>query len=589
MPDRPLRPLWFSLLSVLVGGVAGLGSVVFRGLIALFHNLLFLGKCSVAYDANLHTPPSPWGPLVILVPVVGALGVAFLVKNFAPEAKGNGVPEVMDAIYFGRGRIRAAVAAVKSLASALSIGSGGSAGREGPIIQIGSSFGAMIGQWLRVPVWQRIVLIAGGAAGGIAATFNTPVGGALFVLEIMMPEVSARTLVPVALAVATATTVGRLIFGPHPSFVITTLETPNFQAVHPLALLAFVGLGLLAGVVAALFIKFIFWSQDFFEQRVRGGYYRQHLLGMFMVGLIIYGLMKTCGQYYVEGVGYATVQDVLAGAQLPLYLLGLLFGMKLLATGLTLGSGASGGIFSPALFLGATLGSGYGILLGRLFPQFGTSPVAFAVAGMAGMVGSATGAAIAAIVMTFEMTLDYSVILPMTITVAVSYGVRKIFSRESIYTMKLARRGRHLPEALRKSPDSVRLAKELAVSDFVFVAAVTTLGEFAALVAKQPSIPIFLVGDQQHIVGFVRNPADQDILKKNADTTRLGEIAESNFVTVSGETFLRDVIARMNVSGAAIAIVVATTGSSPDGQVIGLISRQQIGDAVVEAAELFRD
>ena len=152
--SEPLSPLIISFLSVFIGVVAGLGAVVFRGLIALFHNLLFLGKLSVVYNANIHTPPGPWGILIIFVPVLGAVGVVFLVKNFAPEAKGHGVPEVMDAIYYNKGIIRPVVAVVKSVASALSIGSGGAVGREGPIIQIGSSFGSSLGQIFPMPIWQ---------------------------------------------------------------------------------------------------------------------------------------------------------------------------------------------------------------------------------------------------------------------------------------------------------------------------------------------------------------------------------------------------------------------------------------------------
>ena len=148
--SKTLRVLYLALLAVSIGVIAGMGAVVFRGLIAFFHNLVFLRQLSVSYNANIHTPSSPWGPLVILVPVVGALGVAFLVKNFAPEAKGHGVPEVMDAIYYNRGIIRPVVAAIKALASALSIGTGGAVGREGPIIQIGSSFGSTVGQVLRL-------------------------------------------------------------------------------------------------------------------------------------------------------------------------------------------------------------------------------------------------------------------------------------------------------------------------------------------------------------------------------------------------------------------------------------------------------
>jgi CIC family chloride channel protein len=415
-----LPPLRFSLLALIVGIVAGVGAVIFRGLIAGFHNALFLGRFSLEYDANVHTPLSPWGPLVVLVPVLGAVGVVFLVKNFAPEAKGHGVPEVMDAIYYGGGKIRPVVALVKSLASALSIGSGGSVGREGPIIQIGASFGSTVGQVLRLPPWQRITLIAGGAGGGIAATFNTPVGGVLFALELMMHEVSARTLVPVVISTATATYVGQLFFGPHPSFVIPELEQPYFHVSSPGLLVAYVPLAILAGLLSAAFIRSIYAFEDFFTQKVKGGYYVQHMAGMLAVGAIMYALMICFGHYYIEGVGYSTVQDILSGAETSRALLLLLLALKLLATSLTLGSGASGGIFSPALFLGATVGGAYGILLQQLFPGMAISPAAFAVAGMAGMVGGSTGAAMAAIVMIFEMTLDYRVIIPMTITVAIS-------------------------------------------------------------------------------------------------------------------------------------------------------------------------
>jgi chloride channel protein, CIC family len=588
-PNRPVRALWFSLLAVGVGVVAGFGAVVFRGLIGLFHNVMFLGKWSFTYDANAYTPTSPWGLFVILVPVLGAAGVAYLVKTFAPEAKGHGVPEVMDAIYYNRGRIRPVVAVVKSLASALSIGSGGSVGREGPIIQIGSSFGSSVGQWLRVPIWQRIALIAGGAGAGIAATFNTPVGGILFALELMMHEVSVRTLVPVALATAAGTYIGRLAFGPHPSFVIPDLESPYFHITAPLVLFSYVGLGVLTGAVSALFIKSIYAAEDFFERRVKGGYFGQHLLGMFAVGLMLYGLKLAFGHYYVEGVGYSTVQETLAGVQMPLYLLAILFGMKLLATSATLGSGASGGVFSPALFLGATLGTAYGMVLSQIFPQLHISPPAFAVAGMAGVVGGSTGAALAAIVMIFEMTLDYNVIVPMTITVAVSYGIRKVLAHESIYTMKLARRGHHVPEALRTSPHFVRRAHKLMLSEFGHVSALTPLGEFGATVRQQPPAFIYLVENEDRVVGFVRCGDVLNALKDDAGKIKLGDLADHSFITVSRQATLLEVLGQMRASGASIALVTDGTGQVEIGRIDGLITRERVSDVTGESLELFLD
>ena len=221
------RRLPLSLLSLLalgLGAVTGLGAVLFRELIGLIHNVLFGGHADFHYDANVFTAPAPWGALVILVPVVGAVGVTWLVAHFAPEAKGHGVPEVMDAIFYKGGVIRPVVAVVKSLASALAIGSGASVGREGPIIQIGSALGSTLGQVVRLPPGQRIALVAAGAGAGIAATVNTPIGGVMFAIELMLPEFSVETFLPVAVATGAATFVGRWFLGDAPAFNVPALQ-----------------------------------------------------------------------------------------------------------------------------------------------------------------------------------------------------------------------------------------------------------------------------------------------------------------------------------------------------------------------------
>ena len=443
-----LDGLRMAALTALVGIIAGLGAVFFRALIGLFHNLFFLGKLSFIYVANQHTPPfwlEGWSWLVILAPVLGAVGVAWLVQNFAPEAKGHGVPEVMDSINYGGGMIRPVVAAVKSLASALSIGSGGSVGREGPIIQIGAAFGSTLGQFVPMPAAQRITLIAAGAGAGIAATFNTPIGGVLFAVELMMPVVSAATLLPVALATIVATYIGRWCFGMYPAFDVPALWVPNFElqslCVAPVIIVA----GILLGLLAALFVKSIYWFEDRFDG-LPGNYYSRHMLGMIGVGLLMYSLMQTTGHFYVQGVGYATIDDVLHNVLNHPGLLLLLCGEKLLATGLTLGSGASGGVFSPLLFLGATFGSAMGLLMAKIAPGMGFSAPAMAVVGMAAMIGSATGAVLTAIVMLFEMTRDYSVVLPVIGVLAIANFVRSRICPPTIYTLKLLRRGHTVPE-----------------------------------------------------------------------------------------------------------------------------------------------
>ncbi|HEX4192341.1 MAG TPA: chloride channel protein, partial [Stellaceae bacterium] len=358
--DKPVGLLRLSLLAIAIGVVTGIGAVVFRALIGFIHNVFFLGQFVVRYDANIFTPPSPWGAFVILVPVVGAIIVTFLVSNFAPEAKGHGVPEVMDAIYYGNGIIRPVVAVVKSLASAFAIGSGAAVVREGPIIQIGSALGSTFGQVIRMLPGERIILVAAGAGAGIASTFNTPIGGVLFAIELMMPEVSVRTFLPVALSTGTATFVGRIFFGNQPAFLVPPLAPMSVDASSALTLCLYAILGALTGIAAAAFVRGLHLLEDWFD-KIKERYTR-HIFGMLLVGILIYALQRSFGHYYVEGVGYATIQSILSGQMSVAWLLALLFVCKLLATSISLGSGSSGGIFSPSLFMGATIGGAFAAL-----------------------------------------------------------------------------------------------------------------------------------------------------------------------------------------------------------------------------------
>lgn len=435
----------FYILIVLVGIVAGLGAVFFRELIGLVHNLLFYGHLSTTYDVLQHAAESRWGIGVIFVPVIGAAFVAFLVKNFALEAKGPGVSEVMDAIYYRKGLIRPIVALVKPLASSICIGSGGSAGREGPIIQIGAAFGSIIAQWVKVAEWERITLIACGAGGGIAATFNTPLGGILFAIEIMLPEFSARTIIPVSIATAIATFISYAFFG-NITFMPLTM-TAAMQA-NIFGILSYLLLSILLGLISTAFVYGINISENAFDL-IHRNYYIRHMLGMFLVGVSMYLMMQLFGHYYIQGVGYATIVDVL---KLTLTHPGFLFFLamlKLLNTAITLGSGGSGGIFSPLLFIGATLGASFAALCNYFFPGHVDMNMQLgALAGMAGMVGASTGAPLTAIIMTAELTNDFSIILPLMVIVAIAYAVRRSFVRESAYTLKLARRGHPIPDAL---------------------------------------------------------------------------------------------------------------------------------------------
>ena len=587
MKNRSIKQFPFYGLSILVGIIGGLGAVVFRGLIAFFHNLLFLGKFSFIYDANQHTPASPWGALVIFVPIIGAIIVVFLVKNYAPEAKGHGVPEVMDAVYYNKGIIRPVVAVIKSLASAISIGSGGAVGREGPIIQIGSTFGSVLGQIISMPEWQRITLIAAGAGAGIAATFNTPIGGILFAIEIMVHEISVRTLVPITLASATATYIGRIFFGNHPSFIIPTFEVPYFHITNPKVLIFYVALGILIGIVSAIYIRSIYAFEDFFEEHINNQYIR-HIVGMFLVGVTFYLLMVTSGHYYIEGVGYATIQDILMGRLPPAGFLVLLFVLKLLAVSLTLGSGASGGIFSPALFMGATLGGAVGLVLNNIFPGIGISAPAFAVAGMAGVVGGSTGAATAAIVMIFEMTLDYNTIIPITLTVALSSGIRRLITRQTIYTLKLARRGHLMPEALRADLSELKSIKGMMNTHLVWLPATTTLRQLSRIVASHPDSEDFLVEQDGKLLGIVSADKALDAWGSEGENVTLDQIISSDFILTQEDVTVFRLLSRMHEHNVSKAIVTKSPSSTAVDNIIGLVCQQQITASMMEVAAFFQ-
>ena len=574
----PLAQL--SLLALGLGVFTGLGAVLFRFLIGFIHNLLFAGHPVAHYDANVFTAPSPWGALVILVPVLGAVAVTFLVNNFAPEAKGHGVPEVMDAIYYKGGIIRPVVALVKSLASAIAIGSGSSVGREGPIIQIGSALGSTMGQIIRMPVWQRISLVAAGAGAGIAATFNTPIGGVMFAIELMMPEVSVETFLPVAIATGAATFVGRWFFGDAPAFHVPPIQAMTNDSSALLVLLSFAVMGALSGVWAAGFIRALHLTEDWFE-RIKSPYLR-HMLGMLIVGALMYLLFRTLGQYYVDGVGYATVQSVLAGAMSSFWLLGLLSVCKVLATSLSLGSGSSGGIFSPSLFMGATLGGGFAALLNAVGFPVQLSVPAFAMVGMGAMVGGGTGAVMTAVTMIFEMTLDYSIVMPMIVAVAMSIGARRILSRETIYTLKLVRRGRAIPKARHANMFLVRSAGEVMDSDIEVLPAEASFDDYLHQPEHAGRLRHVVVTANGDIYGVIRvNTGLRRGLEAAHTGVSLGDVASRNFIVVREEETAYEVIRRMWRRNAIMAVVLRR------GEVAGVITKEHVADSVADSIKAY--
>lgn len=551
-PSRNFATL--ALLAVLIGAVAGVGAWLFRLLIGLFHNIFFTQTFSATYDANIHTP-TDLGPWVILVPMIGGLGVVWLVKTFAPEAKGHGVPEVMDAIHYNEGRIRPQVVLVKSLASGLSIGSGGSVGREGPIIQIGAAFGSLLGQLIAMPTRQRILLLAAGAGGGIAATFNAPLGGMLFAVELLLISINVWSIMLVAVATVTATYIGRVLMGAAPAFDIPALQLPAFSQDPVLAVLAMIPLGAVMGLVAALFIRAIYWAEDWFDS-LPGNDYTRHLLGMGCVGVMIYLLALYAGHYYVQGVGYATIYDILSRVLSdPLFLL-LLFVLKFLATCLTLGSGASGGVFSPSLFMGATVGAAFGHGVVALVPDIGIGVPVFAIAGMAAAISAGTGALFTSVVMISEMTADHDIMVPVLLCSATAYAVRKAFCRPSLYTLKLIRRGHPVPEGLMSADIAARRMTDIMKTEIDYIDA----GESF----DGRGIAVMLDGDK--VCGAACHLSQR----------RPDDDGPVPYVVLPQETPLADALRTLAEAGAEIAIISKHPTDPRRDNVVGIVTAEEV-------------
>lgn len=421
------------VLALTIGGGAGLAAVAFRWLIE-HATLLFSG-----YDDYTAVGPSahpghgwiPWlGPwFVVLAPAVGGLLYGPLVHRYAREARGHGVPEVMNAVARRGGRIPGKVAVVKALASAVCIGSGGSVGREGPIVQIGSALGSRLGQVVRLPESRLRVLVACGAAGGIAATFNAPLAGVFFALELLLVNFAAEAFGLVVLSAVTASVIGRGLLGDEPF-----LTLPRFVVHDPREYLLYAALGVLAGGVGVLFTRVLYAVEDACDWVWRGPEWARPAVG----GLLLGGLLFVLPEMY--GVGYPVLQAGVEGRYALGFLVVLLFA-KMLATSLTIGIGGSGGVFAPSLFCGAMFGAAFGHVVSLAAPDVVGPVGAYALVGMGAVFAGAARAPITAVVIMFELSGLYSIILPLMLAIVLATAISRALSSDTVYTLKLTRRG----------------------------------------------------------------------------------------------------------------------------------------------------
>jgi len=518
---QPSETALLLITAIAIGAATGLAAVLFIKLIEAIAHLSF----SVA--------PTRW-PIFgrgwfVLAPVLGALVAGPIISRFAREAKGHGVPEVMQALVQEGGRIRPRVALAKIAASSLCIGTGGSAGREGPIVQVGSTLGSMLGQLFRMSDARIRNLVACGAAAGVAATFNAPIAGVAFAIEVLIGDLGLGLVSNVVISAVTASVVSQAFLGDNPAFPV-----PTYRLDAPVELLFYVVLGLLAAVVAVVFIRVLYASEDLFDAWGSVPMWLKPAIGALLLGLLALTypyLLVSLGvepgmaslgfplaQHlpHVFGSGFPTIEAALNGP-LPWILVGTLIILKMAATALTLGSGNSGGVFAPSLFMGAMLGGFFGIAAGAIFPGVAPHPGACALAGMAAVFAGSARAPLTAMLIAFEMSGDYAVILPLMITTITATLIAQRINPESIYSLKLARRGIRLRHGRDVDVLDSVLVGDVMQRDPATVTQTMTLGDFQRFLLTSHSHGAVVLDDDTKLIGLATLQDLERAMKQGED------------------------------------------------------------------------
>lgn len=551
---QPPDALIMVIVALVVGVGTGLGAVVFVWLLGQ------INQFTVQLQA--------WSGDVlglVLAMGVGGLLVGYVVNRWAKEAKGHGVPEVMEALALRGGRIRPRVASIKVLASSLTIGTGGSAGREGPIVQVGSALGSTLGQLLHFSAERIRTLVACGAAAGIAATFNAPIAGALFALEVILGKFTVSYFGAVVISSVAASVIGRAFLSDRPAFTVPAYPF-QFQEL-PL----YVVLGVLAALVAVVFIRLLYFMEERFDE------WRLHPafkagLGMLLtlaVAMLLPG-REALGPG-LEFIGEAIAEDF----SLSLGLMSILLVTKLLATCFTLGSGNSGGVFAPGLFMGAVVGGMVGTVAHSIWPEIAVNPGAYAIVGMAAVFSGAARAPITAVLIVFEMSNDYKLILPLMLATVLATLLAEYLFPESIYTLKLRLKGISLQRGRDLDVMQSLQVKEAMTVDPYLVQENMPLPQLGELLRRTHHHSFPVVDEDLNLVGMVSlRDYERVAARDNSADLKVRDIATlGRLLTAYEDEPLSEVVQRLAVRGINKLPVVAR--SSPS-RVVGAIRRGDI-------------
>ena len=457
-------------LAAMIGILAGFIAYALYDLIGLITNLAYYHEWSFHFRSPEHTPIGAW---VILTPVVGGIIVGFMAKYGSSKIKGHGIPEAMEAVMVNRSRIEPRVAILKPISAAIAIGTGGTFGAEGPIIQTGGAVGSLVGQAFHTTASERKVLLACGAAAGMSATFNTPIAGVILAIELLLFEFKARSFIPLVIASTLATAVHMQLLGAGPMFKVTAMD---FGIPH--ALPFYLLLGLLCGFAAVGFSKLLYWTEDQFEKLPVDELWWP-AIGALGLGIIGYFVPR------VLGVGYDTISDIL-NANLAWKLLLVVMVAKAVALVISLGSGTSGGLLAPMFMSSAAMGGVFAMSVDRIYPAANLSAGAFALVAMGAVFGAASRATFAFIIFAFEITRDYNSVLPLMLVSVIADGIAMwLMPRASIMTEKLARRGLHIHQDYEADVLQQVKVSETMDQDIPKLPAAMKVSELSDLIARR--------------------------------------------------------------------------------------------------------
>jgi chloride channel protein, CIC family len=508
------RVFYLSMQAIFNAILIGIVAKLLVGLISLVTNLSFYGRFSFE---DVSPAGNHLGWFVIILPVIGGLIVGFMAKYGSPAIRGHGIPEAMEQVLLNESKINPIIIFFKPISAAISIGTGGPFGAEGPIISTGGAFGSLTGQLMRVTPNERKIMLAAGACAGMSAIFGTPLSAVLLAIELLLFEFSPRSIIPVSLSCVTGAAMHLILFGTGAVFAMPEIPEPTSTA-----LITYVLMGVVIGILASLVSKSVYWIEDMFEHLPMHWMWWP-AIGALAVGIIGYFAPLTLG------VGYSNIQNLLAGT-LPLYMLLTLSILKFLSWCISLGSGTSGGTLAPLLTIGGAVGSLLGVVILKFAPGSEINIMTCALVGMAAMFAGASRAVLTSIIFAFECTWQPHGLLPVMGACTASYFISFFLMKGSIMTEKIERRGVSTPSSF--EPDILQKVsvKEVFNEEANVLSVENTIREAREWIKENgvqqgQSTAFVLVDGNRSLVGTINRKLIFE--KKYADDAPLAELLTS--------------------------------------------------------------